>query len=46
VDIRHLDRPFFPKIELAATLHLDIKAKEAGYTGLADGIPINEACLS
>jgi FdhE protein len=36
VDIRHLDRPFFPKIELAATLHLDIKAREAGYTGLSE----------
>lgn len=46
VDTRHLDRPFFPKIELAATLHLDIKAKEAGYIGLSDGIPIKEAHVS
>jgi FdhE protein len=46
VDIRHLDRPFVPKIELAATLHLDIKAKEAGYTSLSDGIPSKEARLS
>jgi FdhE protein len=46
VDVRHLDRPFFPKIELVATLHLDIKAKEAGYTSQSDGIPIKKACLS
>ncbi|MCF8087539.1 MAG: formate dehydrogenase accessory protein FdhE [Desulfotignum sp.] len=46
VDTRHLDRPFVPKIELVATLHLDIKAKEAGYTGLSDGIPIKEAHVS
>ncbi|EMS80652.1 formate dehydrogenase accessory protein FdhE [Desulfotignum phosphitoxidans] len=46
VDTRHLDRPFVPKIELVATLHLDIKAKEAGYTGLSDGIPNKEAHVS
>lgn len=39
VDLRHLDRPFLPKIELAATLHLDIKAREAGYTSLSDQGP-------
>ena len=46
VDVRHLDRPFFPKIELAATMHLDIKAREAGYISLSDGIPDKETPLS
>lgn len=35
VDTRHLDRPFVPKMERVATLHLDIKAREAGYHGLS-----------
>ncbi len=39
VDVRCLDRPFFPKIELVATQHLDIKAREAGYTSLPDQGP-------
>ncbi|WDP86085.1 MAG: formate dehydrogenase accessory protein FdhE [Desulfobacter sp.] len=32
VDLREMGRRFFPKLEQIATLHLDIKAKEQGYT--------------
>lgn len=46
VDTRHLDRAFFPKLELVATMHLDIKAGEAGYTSLSDFDPIKEETLS
>lgn len=35
VDLRHLSRDFFPKLEMAATLHLDMQAKEKGYKGHA-----------
>jgi FdhE protein len=35
VDLRHLSRDFFPKLEMAATLHLDMQATEKGYTGHA-----------
>jgi len=31
VDLRQLDRPFFPKLEQITTLHLDMKAHENGY---------------
>jgi len=31
VDLRQMDRPFHPNIELISTLHLDMKAKEKGY---------------
>lgn len=31
VDLRHLTRRFFPKLEMAATLHLDMQATEKGY---------------
>jgi FdhE protein len=31
VDLRKLDRPFFPKLEQISTLHLDYKAQEKGY---------------
>ena len=46
VDTRHMDRPFFPKLELAATLHLDFKAGEAGYSSLSDFDPVKEELLS
>ena len=46
VDTRHMDRPFFPKLELAATLHLDFKAGEAGYSSLSDFDPVKEEILS
>ena len=32
VDLRQIDRAFYPKLEQITTLHLDIKAKEKGYT--------------
>lgn len=35
VDLRHLTRRFFPKLEMAATLHLDMQATEKGYKGHA-----------
>jgi len=31
VDLRELDRSFFPKLEQISTLHLDYKAQEKGY---------------
>jgi FdhE protein len=37
VDTRVLARPFYPPLEQVASLHLDIKAAEGGYTA---GIPI------
>ncbi len=33
VDLRQMNRFFYPGIEAVATLHLDMKAKEKGYTG-------------
>ncbi len=32
VDLRQLDRSFFPKLEQITTLHLDYKAQEKGYS--------------
>ncbi len=32
VDLRQLNRSFFPKLEQITTLHLDYKAQEKGYT--------------
>lgn len=32
VDLRELDRTFIPKLEQIASLHLDYKAREKGYT--------------
>jgi len=32
VDLRQIDRAFYPKLEQITTLHLDMKAKEQGYT--------------
>jgi len=46
VDTRHMDRPFFPKLELAATLHLDFKAGEAGYSSLSDFDPVKKERLT
>jgi len=40
VDLRKMDRPFFPGLEMVSSLHLDIKAREKGYTNtssLANG---------
>lgn len=31
VDLRRLDRPFIPRLEVIATLHLDLQAIEKGY---------------
>jgi FdhE protein len=31
VDTRKIDRPFYPSLEQVATLHLDMKAEEAGF---------------
>lgn len=31
IDVRDIDRPAYPPLEHAATMHLDIKAQEAGY---------------
>jgi FdhE protein len=38
VDGRHLSRLAYPPLELIASLHLDLKAAEAGYTA---GLPIH-----
>jgi FdhE protein len=46
VDTRHMDRAFFPKLELAATLHLDFKAGEAGYSSLSDYDPVKKERLT
>lgn len=32
VDTRQMDRGFYPELEMISTLHLDMKAKEIGYT--------------
>lgn len=32
VDLRHIDRTFYPKLEQITTLHLDMTAREQGYT--------------
>jgi len=37
VDLRQLDRAFFPKLEQITTLHLDYKAQEKGYTNATQG---------
>lgn len=44
VDLRQMDREFFPNLEMIATLHLDMQAKEKGYTN--EGIQRNEAYQS
>ena len=31
VDLRQMDRPFVPHLEMVASLHLDFKAREKGY---------------
>ncbi|MCF6246029.1 MAG: formate dehydrogenase accessory protein FdhE [Desulfobacula sp.] len=33
VDLRQINRYFYPGLELISTLHLDLKAKEKGYAG-------------
>ena len=38
VDLRVLDRAFVPGLEQIATLHLDMKAREKGYTSAAAGL--------
>jgi len=40
VDLRQMNREFFPNLEMIATLHLDIQAKEKGYTN--EGATRNE----
>lgn len=32
IDLRQIDRAFYPKLEQISTLHLDIQAREKGYT--------------
>ncbi len=44
VDLRQMDREFFPNLEMIATLHLDMQAKEKGYTN--EGATRNEAYQS
>ncbi len=39
VDLRKMDRAFFPGLEMVSSLHLDIKAREKGYTNAAS--PLN-----
>jgi len=41
IDLRQMNREFFPKLEMIATLHLDIQAKEKGYVN--QGVYKNEA---
>jgi FdhE protein len=37
VDLRQMDREFFPNLEMIATLHLDMQAREKGYTNEGAG---------
>jgi FdhE protein len=37
VDLRRMDREFFPNLELIATLHLDMQAREKGYANEGAG---------
>lgn len=37
IDLRELNRAFYPKLEMVTTLHLDIKAREQGYTNTSTG---------
>ena len=34
VDLRQMDRAFYPKLEQITTLHLDMKAREKGYSNV------------
>ena len=36
IDLRELERPFYPQLELVATIHLDMKAIEQGYSNLLE----------
>mgnify|MGYP000188636448 CR=1 FL=1 len=38
VDLRKMDRPFFPGLEMVSSLHLDIKAREKGYTNASSSV--------
>jgi FdhE protein len=40
VDLRQMDREFYPGLEIISTLHLDMKAKEKGYICHADSDPV------
>ncbi len=40
VDLRQMNRDFFPNLEMIATLHLDMQAREKGYTN--EGFVRNE----
>jgi FdhE protein len=44
VDLRQMDREFFPSLELIATLHLDMQAREKGYAN--EGASRNEVSHS
>ena len=37
VDLRQMNREFFPNLEIIATLHLDMQAREKGYTNEGAG---------
>jgi len=37
VDLRQMNREFFPNLEMIATLHLDMQAREKGYTNEGAG---------
>jgi len=43
IDLRQMDRSFYPKLEQIATLHLDMKAREKGYSTV--GLPANDVSL-
>jgi FdhE protein len=43
VDLRQMDRAFYPKLEQITTLHLDMKAREKGYSTV--GSLFNDVCL-
>jgi len=43
VDLRQIERAFYPKLEQIATLHLDMQAKEKGYANA--GAPANNVSL-
>jgi FdhE protein len=43
VDLRLLERPFYPPAEVLLTLHLDIQAQEQGFTTEVAGNPVEDA---
>jgi FdhE protein len=39
IDLRQIDRAFYPKLEQITTLHLDMQAREKGYTNDVSILP-------